>query len=135
MKKLVFVGILLATFVIGVMAAPIFTVLIPTIGRTSTVEITVTWQNGTEVSQINWGTVDNNTEYSLNELINITNTGDKEVTLSLSAVNQVNITAITLTWNATSPLLSGDSILVQLNQNVTASAETFGYDTRIDATG
>ena len=123
-------GILLGNMVI---APFLFTVLIPTTGRVSTIE--VTWLDGTEVTQIDWGTVDNNTETALPQLINITNIRDKEVTLSLSATNQVNITALSLSWNATSPLPAGSSTIVQLNQTLTASEETWSYDVKIDATG
>ena len=137
-KTLILLAVVLtSTILVGnmVIAPFIFTVLIPTTGRTSTVEVTVTWLDGSEVTQIDWGIVDNNTETSLSDLINITNTGNQPVTLTLSTVNLVNITAITLTWNATSPLAVGESTTVQLNQTVTASEQTFSYDTKIDATG
>jgi len=139
MRKLVFILILIATFIIGnivaIVAPFIFTVLIPTTFKTSQVKISVTWQNGTALTSINWGTLDNNTKYSLSPLINITNTGDKDAVLTLSAVDQVNITALTLAWNATSPLSVGSYTIVQINQTATTSGASSSYTTKIDATG
>jgi len=131
---ILFTAVLIGNMVI---APFIFTILIPTIGRIGKGEITVTsYPSGASIPQFDWGIIENNTETSYPSLINVTNTGDKTATLALSAVNQVNITALTLTWNYTSsPLQPSDSVLLQLNQTVTASEETFYYDTRIDATG
>jgi len=130
---ILFTAVLIGNMVI---APWIFTVVIPSIGRGAKGEIAVTWlTNGTEVTLIDWGVVDNNTETSLHSLINITNIGDKIATLTLTTPNQVNITALTTTWNATSLLPVGASIIVQMNLTVTFSADTFSYDTRIDATG
>lgn len=135
-KKLSLIAALLGSMLIGYAVALVtYTIIIPSIGRTRTVEITVAWLNGTEITSIDWGKIENNTETSLHSLINITNNGDKEAVLSISAVNLVNITAITLSWNATSPLSAGASTTAQLNMTVTASEQTFSYDTRIDATG
>lgn len=140
MKKqtLMLLGIALIIFLtINIAVAPfIFTVLLPAIGVTSTVKITVTWQDDTEISQVNWGVVDNNTETTLPNLLKITNVGNRPATLSLTAINQVNITSLTLTWNYTgTPLSAANSILVQLTQNVTTSAVPFSYDIKIDAVG
>jgi len=67
--------------------------------------------------------------------LNITNIGNQPVTLALSAVNQVNITSLTLEWNVTDSLSPSESVIAELNQTATASYKTCGYDTKIDATG
>ena len=136
MKKLYLIAILLASILIAfVVAAAYFIVTIPTTGTVShKVEITKTWLNGTDVTLIYWNVI-NNTVTTLPELINITNTGDQNVTLTLSTVNQVNITVSSLTWNATNPLLVGESIRVQLNLTATYSEPTFSFDTIITAIG
>ena len=135
-KKQHLIAILLALFLVGVVIAVIsFTVTIPTTGTVShKVEITTTWLNGSDVTLIHWNVI-NNTVTTLPELINITNTGNQNVTLTLNTVNQVNITVSSLTWNATNPLLVGESIRVQLSLTATYSEPKFSFDTVITAIG
>lgn len=140
-QNLMLLGLAVIVFLtVNIVVAPfIFTILLPTIGVTSTVKVTVTWSDGSAINQTNpidWGVVDNNTATNLTSLIKITNVGNRPATLALSAVNLVNITWLDLSWNYTGAVLApSNSVLVQLTQNVTASAVPFGYDTRIDATG
>lgn len=140
MKKqyLMYLGLGVITFlIVNIAVAPwLYTVVFPTVGKLNIGEVSVTWKNGTVITQFNYGYVNNNTATPLPDLVKVTNTGTLPATLSLSTANQVNITLLTLTWNYTGTTLNpSDSILIQLTQNVTASSETFGYDTKIDATG
>jgi len=110
----------------------------PTTGSVTTIGVTARWLNCTLVTLIDWGIVDNNTEYVMDP-INITSTSNVPVTLSLNYTNPINITSLILTWDYTDrPIVEqkidpGASILVNLHQTVTGNQTTFSYNTVITA--
>jgi len=117
-----------------VIAPAIFEWLIPTTGQIGIVSTELMWLDGSQVTVIDWGTVENSTEYIL-EPINITNTGNTAVTLALSDSNWLGIISLTLTWNYTPGTIVQPNafVIVELTQNVTASGD-YSYDTWINAT-
>lgn len=105
--------------------------LFPTTGTVTNVQLTFTWTlDDTPVTSIDWGTVDNSTEYVMNP-INITNTSNVPVNITLSTANEVGIISLSLTWNHTDTTLAIDeSVIIELYQNVTATG-AYSYDTII----
>jgi hypothetical protein len=140
-KQIVLFAVALAgAFLVGnlVVAPLIEQYIFSTTGEIATLNLNVAWMNGTEVTKIDWGVTQNNTEYEI-EPMNITNLSNVNVTLELSYTNNsTSITALTLTWNYTDyplqnqTLQPNESIIVELYQNCTATGE-YSYDTVIEA--
>lgn len=106
----------------------------PTTGDIATIELSVKWLNGTEVTNINWGVVENSTA-DIMEPLKVTNIGKVAVTLALStATLSPSILSLTLTWNYTGAVLQpNNSATVELTQTVTATGP-YTYETVITAT-
>jgi len=113
---------------------PLMELIFPTKGTISTIGVTAIWQsNGEPVTIIDWGIIDNNTEYIMDP-INITSTSNVPVTLNLSYTNPENIITLILTWNYADQIINpGTSILVVLHQIMIANQTTFSYNTVITA--
>lgn len=122
--------------IIGVVAASVSKqYFYPTNGTIQTVGVSVTWaSNSTVITNLNWGNVKNNSNY-LMDPIKITNTGQTNVTLSLStAYPSTSIIALTLTWNYTGAIIQPSQyVVVELTQNITAIGP-WSYTTIITAT-
>ena len=104
----------------------------PTTGTISTLELSVKWLNGADVSAIDWLVTDNSTEYVM-EPMNITNIGNTPVYLTISYANPVNIIELELTWNYTgNPLSPNAWEILELYQNCTATG-AYSYETVISA--
>ena len=136
-KNLKWLTIILSAIAIGAVGAG-FTqsYLYPSNGTVPirTLGVSVTWAvDGTTVTQLDWGTVENSTEYVMDP-IKITNTKDLPTTLTLSTTSlSSSIISLTLTWNYTGTiLLPTQSVIVELTQNVTATG-FFTYTTIITA--
>lgn len=129
-----YLAVALIALLVGFAAAQVAQqYLFPTTGTVTSVTLTVTWLNGTQVTGIPWGATDNNTEYKLDPL-NITNTSNVPVTLTLATANpSLSITILSLTWNYTdTPIAPDESVIVELYQNVSASG-SYTYNTVITA--
>lgn len=127
-----YVALLFAGILIGTVGAQLIKeYFIPTTGDISTVKLSITWLDGSPVTTIDWGTVDNSTEYILDP-INITNISNTPVNLTLTAVTpSPSIISLSLTWNYTdTPIPPLSFVIVELTQNVTATGP-FTYDTVI----
>jgi hypothetical protein len=123
--------ILLVAALTFTLANAAVTYLFPSIGRISQISLSSKWLDGSDVTIIDWGIIDNDTAYIMDP-INITNTGNVPVTLMLSYANPVNITTLTLTWNYSGEIVNPQQwIIVELTQTVIANQLTFSYDTVI----
>ena len=133
-KNLKWIAIFLSALTAGAAVANITqTYLYPTDGNITVVGVSVKWLNGTAISQINWGTVDNSTAYVMAP-INVTNIENTPVTLSLSTnATSPSIISLTLTWNYTGTVLQPSNwVIVELTQTITATGP-FTYNTIITA--
>ncbi len=129
------IGIILTILCIGtgIALAGLTQYKIPTDGDISTSALSITWLNGTAVSAIHWGTV-NNTEWYDLEPINITNIGAKNVTLTLSSIEKsASIISLELTWNYTGTLHLAEWQIVTISQKIIATG-AYTYTTVITAT-
>ena len=137
-KNFKWLTIILAGLLMGTVAATQITpYLYPSNGNVpiKVLGVSITWAvDGTPVTQLDWGTVENSTEYVMDP-IKITNTKDLPTTLTLSTTSlSPSIIALILTWNYTDTvLLPTQSVIVELTQNVTATG-FFTYTTIVTAT-
>jgi hypothetical protein len=119
----------------GVAAATLFQYYFTNTGTITTPSLTVKWLNGTDVTQLGWLATENATEYTYLEPINITNTGNTPITLSIGYENpSSSILTLTVGWNYTgTPLAQGASVILEIYQNVTATGP-YSYTTKITGT-
>ena len=103
-------------------------------GGIKAIGVSVTWLNGTAVDTVNWGKLENGSTYIL-EPLNITNTGEFPVNLTLSTSSPTNIISLSLTWNYAggTVVAVGGSVIVEITQTLTASGD-WSYTTVITAT-
>jgi len=116
------VTMLLAALV-GVAAGAVVDYSFDNNGTIEIVGVSFTYLNGTEVTSLNWGAVENGTATLWPEPFLVTNTGNTNVTLLLYTQNHSpSIIALLLTWNYTGQVLEpGESVAVTLTQTVTAT--------------
>lgn len=119
----------------GVVAAQSFKqYFYPTNGTISTIGVSVTWLDGSSVTEFNWGSVENGTAYVMDP-VNITNIENTNVTLSLNTTDwSATVIDLTLTWNYTGAILPPtESVIVELEQVITGTGD-WTYTTVITAT-
>ena len=137
MKKLATILLVLALIAItlGIVYALATTLHIPTDGTVTLLGLSATWvSDGSNVTAIDWTVTENSTAY-VHEPMNLTNTSNVPVTLSLSTTDwSSSIITLSLTWNYTGAALGSlDWVIVELTQNVTATG-AYSYTTVITAT-
>jgi len=126
------VAMVLAALV-GVAAGAVFDFSFDNNGTIETVGVSFTYLNGTEVTSLDWGVVENGSTYDWPDFL-VTNTGNTNITLSLYTKNHSpSIIALSLTWNYTGAVLEpGETVAVTLTQTVTATG-SWSYTTVIEA--
>lgn len=107
---------------------------IPTSGILKTTAVALKWLDDTPVTSLEWGTVDNGTDYTY-EPFKIINTNTTNVTLALSTENwSPSIISLSLTWDyADTVLAPTESVTVILKQNIITTGD-WSYTTVITAT-
>jgi len=123
--------LILAGYVAGIIT---FRVILPSVGLGIHVEVTATWADGSEITEIDWDIVESGVVKTLPTLITVTNIGNQPVTLELASENLVGITINALTWNYDGTvLLPTDAVNVQLSLDAATLEPTFSFDVVITA--
>jgi len=93
----------------------------------------LTYVNGTEISTIDWGALSNGTSTTLNVVVK--NTGNQNLTLSMTTANMSPIGVVSLSWNKENTVLAaGASVTAILTLTIPSNglATDFTFDTIVN---